>query len=307
MKTLNRYFFSLVILLGFFFSLEAKADTYWKDIPQANVQSSGERVIIPQKFRTITLNNSEIKSVLNAAPLEKNVRAGNSNSVITLPMPDGRNLRFRFVESPIMEDGLAAQIPDVTTYMGQGIDDPYTSVRFDMTPLGFHAMIFTLDNVVFIDPYAQNDNVNYISYFKSDFKSDKTVNCEVVENPNRPQHDGPHVDMLTEGHWRTYRTVIACTGEYAAYSVGTAALAQAAIVISLNRVNGVYERELSIRMVLVANNISVVYTNASTDPYTNNNGNTMLGQNQTTLTYVIASANYDIGHVFSTGGAGVLL
>lgn len=307
MITLNRYFLSLVILIGFFFSLDAKADTYWNDIPKSNIQSSGERLIIPEKYRTVTLNTAEIKNILSNAPLEKNVRPANSNAIVTLPMPDGRNLRFRFVESPVMEDALSAQFPEIKTYMGQGIDDPYTSVRFDLTPLGFHAMIFTIDDIVFIDPYAKNDNFNYISYYRSEFKNpiNKDKGCQVIDELDHKNLTITHNDFMAEGQLRTYRTVIACTGEYAAFFGGTAALAQAAIVVSLNRVNGVYEKEVSVRMILVANNISVVYTNSTTDPYTNNNGSTMLGQNQTTVDNIIGTANYDIGHVFSTGGGGV--
>jgi hypothetical protein len=104
---------------------------------------------------------------------------------------------------------------------------------------------------------------------------------------------------------RTYRLAMAATGEYTAFHGGTVAGALAAINTTMNRVNAVYEREVAVRMVLIANNNLIIYTNASTDPYTNSDGGAMLDQNINNLNSVIGTANYDVGHVFSTGGGGI--
>ena len=160
-------FFQLVIAFTVLFStcvsLNAQSQSYWNEISLSDVHTSGERVIIPEKFRVLTLNISEIKNVLISAPQEKDIPSKNSNIILYLPLPNGGFGRFRIVESPIMEKGLADKYPEIKTYAGQGIDDPYASVRLDLTPQGFHAMVMTVSDMIFIDPYAKGDTYNYIS------------------------------------------------------------------------------------------------------------------------------------------------
>ncbi|MBK6725455.1 MAG: hypothetical protein IPG58_19990 [Acidobacteria bacterium] len=76
----------------------------------------------------------------------------------------------------------------------------------------------------------------------------------------------------------------------------------AAITATTNRVSGVYERDLSVRMILVANTNLIIYTDPGTDPYANTSGDRPA--NQANVDLVIGSANYDIGHLVGTGAGG---
>ena len=307
MRTMFRLLFISLLLLSANFTIKAQNNTaYWNDIPAANIQSTGRQVTKPDVCRTLTLSIADIQNILKQAPSEKTIQAKFSNVIISLPYPDGSFKRFRMVDSPIMEQALADQVPEIKTYAGQGIDDPYSNVRLDISPAnGFHAMIYAEENV-YIDPYAMFDNYHYISYYKKDLKPKENYTCELIQNPDyHPENIQSNYEVKSEGQLRTYRLALAADGEYTTYYGGTVVQALAGIVTSVNRVDGVYENEVSVRMVLIANDASIIYTNSSTDPYTNNNGSTMLNQNQTTCDNVIGSANYDIGHVFSTGGGGV--
>lgn len=280
----------------------------WKDISEADIKATGERYTVPSKFRALRLDLNQMRQYLATAPKEPAQTAMLKNGLLfEMPMPDGSFKRFQIFEYAMMHPDLAAKFPAIKTYTGQGIDDASATIKLDVTQLGFHAMTLSPEGSVFIDTYNKNTTTEYICYNKKDLMRLSSFVCEFdnIQSGLNSIPQSTQAQRSSGTQLRTYRLGLACTGEYAAYYGGTVAGAAAGMATTVNRVNGVYETENSIRLVLIANNNLLIYTNSSTDPYTNNNGSTMLGQNQTNVDNVIGSANYDIGHVVSTGGGGV--
>jgi hypothetical protein len=312
MRRINRILFTLLITAFSSLSVSAQNNFFARasenEIP---ARATAKRLIVPEKYLTSSLNVQGIRNFLWALPAENNQALRAATPILELPMPDGKTARFHVWESSIMEPGLAAKFPGIKSFAGQGIDDPTATIRMDWTPRGFHAMILSdITGTIFIDPYRQNDVVYYNSYYKKDLSRTKDFFEEQNLFTQIPQAVSGQREMAgpcTGTQLRTYRLALACTFEYATQvSGGTAdlTLTVAAMNTTMTRVNGVYEREVAVRMVLVSNNDLIVYLTSS-DPYTNGNGSAMLGQNQTNLDATIGSANYDIGHVFSTGGGGI--
>ncbi len=285
-------------------------NSIWTDVSESAIELTGQRGSIPSHYRTLHLSGDAMKQLLARVPKEPTDGSRAKNGLLfSMPMPDGTFSSFTIYEINIMHPELAAKFPDIKTYAGQGIDDANATIRLDFTPLGFHAMILSPKGNIFIDPYCKGNISDYICYDKKDLRPSSTFNCETA-NDDPYNHRGmlpsdANAQKSSGTSLRTYRLALACTGEYAATKGGTVAGALAGMTTTMNRVDGVYETEVAVRLVMVANNNLLVYTNSSTDPYTNNNGSTMLTQNQNTCNSVIGSANYDIGHVFSTGGGGV--
>lgn len=290
----------ILLSLSFCESYSQSAGRFWSGTAEGDFTVRGERRIIPDEYKTTRLDIQGMAQFLSAAPME---RTSAVPPVIELPVPDGSMALFQVERYSMMEEPLARQFPDIITATVKGVNDPYAIGKIDITPQGFHAMVLSPNGSFFIDPYSSDERSVYITYYKSKFTKRQTFECLVTEFSRTPDLIK---DMDATGEQlRTYRLACAATGEYTAFHGGTVTLGQAAIVTAINRVNGVYEKDVSVRMTLVANNTSIVYTNGSTDPYSNNSGTTMLGQNQSNLDAVIGSSNYDIGHVFSTGGGGV--
>lgn len=283
-------------------------DGIWRINDENKIAVVGQGTTNPRSYQRVRINKAALTQLLRQAPMEFSEAAAKTKLVMTIPMPDGTFARFGIEESPIMEPALAERFPEVKTYQGQGIDDPTATTRFDWTPTGFHAIVLSASGTVYVDPHNKSD-IDYISYYKRDFHRDsEDFNCLVHESNagHAPLSNGivPNV-VINGGTLHTYRLAVAATGEYTAFQGGTVALALAAINTTMNRVNGIYQREISVRMVLVANETNIIYTNAMTDPYTNGTPATMMAENQTSLDMVIGDANYDIGHVFGTNSGGM--
>ncbi|RTQ46264.1 hypothetical protein EJV47_22305 [Hymenobacter gummosus] len=268
--------------------------------------------------RALTLDAAGLQAALATAPAENQV--GARPLTLALPLPDGRTARFAVTETALMAPALAAQFPQIKTYRGTGLDDPTATVRLDLTPQGFHAQILSGAGTVYLEPATRGDRQHVLSFYRQDmnraaagavpacqFRPTAAEQAETQRLAAATSAGGlAQRTLIAVGPTlRTYRLAVAATGEYTQFQGGTVALAQAAIVTTINRVVGVYEKELAVRLVLVGNNSSLIYTNAGTDPYTNGNPTAMIGENQTNLDAILGSGSYDIGHVFGTNSGGL--
>ena len=273
----------------------------------ATSKTNTYRVIVPEKYRTTVLNTSELKNFLWSLPSEQNLSNRNYAPIITLPMPDGKMARFHVWEYKMMESTLAESFPEIKTFTGRGIDDPYATIQFDYNPyFGFSAQILSINGNIYIDAYARGDIRHYISYYSKDNRRQVPFYCSTfTDSADKEETDRILASMCRGPQLFTYRLALACSGEYATAVCSPASptlpATMAAITTTLNRVNGIYEKELAMRFLLVANNSQIIYLNGSTDPFTNGNELVMMNECQTTLNSVIGAANYDAGMVLGTG------
>jgi hypothetical protein len=309
--------FTLIAVLVGIYSTNGSGNNFWKNITKEQVKVNGEPNTLVNNARYAELDLAAMVNFLKQAPSEN---AGKTPLVVSLPMPDGSFQEFGIVASPVMEPELMAKFPDILTYAGQGLSNPNATIRLDITEAGFHAMMLYPGESVFIDPYNFQGVSNYIIYNKSDAINTRgRAVCEYVSGSQDDLIHAKEFNKSAESRGvqtiarsggdtlRTYRLALACTGEYAKFFATTPTTSGTLghMVTSVNRVVGVMEKEIAVRLVLIAKEDTLIFLNGASDPYTNSSGSTMLGENQTTVAGRIGTGNYDFGHVFSTGGGGI--
>jgi len=276
-----------------------------------------ERRTTPTKFEVFNLNVNELKENLLNSPKRKAEKV-TSNTVLGFPNIDGVLEDYEVFEASIMEESLQNKFPNIKSYIGKSVDNPDKTIRFSVSKIGLHAMIMQSEaGQVYIDPYTSNKE-SYIVYSKKNLPKSGSFECDVIEeNTDSKNAISAKSTNANDGKLRTFRLAIATTGEYSQFQLvynGVSANATdtekketvlSAINATMTRVNAIFERDVSLTMELVANNLDIIFLDPDTDGFTNGDGSELIDESQTVIDANIGFSNYDIGHTFSTGGGGL--
>ncbi|UOG93239.1 MAG: M12 family metallo-peptidase [Candidatus Thiothrix sulfatifontis] len=288
------------------------ATSLWQDI-QARGSATPTTAGL-QHYRLLHLNETEWLAQL-AQTASANTQARGASPSLELPLPDGGFASVTVTPTEVLAPDIAATHPDIGTWKVFGTDGKVISGVLDFTPAGLHAMLDMANgDTLFIDPQTNGTAREYLSFRKSansEAFRHGDWSCTTHQQPTVPSFASA-VSANTAARslaaragetLHTYRIAMAATAEYTNFHGGQSA-AFSAIVTTVNRLNQIYERDLSTRLTLVSGT-NVVYTNARTDPYSNSSPLLLLTENTSVINQAIGVNNYDIGHVLATFGGGL--
>ena len=238
----------------------------------------------------------------------ENLRLG--QTVITLPLPDGKMVQYELEAYSVLPPALAAKYPDIMTYKGHEVGIPSNTGRFDISPRGFNGMFMHAGEQVFVDIQR---NGAYAVYYKKDAHSmnGKNIN-EIVERSRLGRKSENNVEAArnkasySKPELIKFSIAFSTTGEYTRF-FGGKAQAFASLTTLINRLNEVYERDLGVRFALVDGNDEIIFESPKDDPfvngkYPNEEFDSLINARVQREKLISGKIGYfDLGHVLTVG------
>ena len=300
-------YITILLFILFFSSVEAQNQALWKKM-DSSVASELDKSTNNQnanKKMAFQLNETFLKQLLTKTDNNGDEISGIE---ITVPNAKGELEKFLVRESSNFEPELQAKYPDIRAYSGVGITDKKASLSFSISPKGIQTMVLRGDSgSEFMEPISGESLYTMIS--NNNRETGKLpLNCKTEDVAINKQLLNKTAKVTANNKiFKTLRLALSCTGEYTTYHGGTIAKALAAMNATMTRVNGVFNKDLAVKLVIISNNNLIMYTNAATDPYsdaTAGAGGTWAQELQDNLSSTITNGGYDIGHLFGASGGG---
>ncbi|KQR88466.1 reprolysin-like metallopeptidase [Microbacterium sp. Leaf179] len=302
---------------------EGSEDALWTPLVQTE---DSDLPVRDEASRPYELDVAGLSALFAAAP-DAATRSTANTTRLSVPTPDGDLVEFAVAPVDLLDVDLRAAHPELRTFAGRGVDDEGLSIRADLTPLGFHAMVRSGDNATrawYVEPANVGDTARYVSYAAGSLDVPRLTEVE---------HDDIHADTDAAARaaaperaaalddpapvLRTVRLALASDPAFARF-YGTQNVL-AAKVSMVNRVAGVFNDDLGLRLLLADGTDSLNFDTdaravgadgpcgadacftpaalAGCDVET-------LRQNSAAVQTIVGTAGYDIGHLVLGGGGG---
>ncbi|KUJ56561.1 reprolysin-like metallopeptidase [Chryseobacterium aquaticum] len=284
----------------------------WKKLTskvEAEVRENNVRLT---DYTLFTLNLTDIQNQLKNAP-DSDKLSSVKGVFINFPNLQGGFDTYEVYESSTMHPDLQNRYSEIRSYLGFKKGDKSSTLRFTIDPyFGFNGMVRNNDGIYYIDSHT-TDNKVYKIYDRKKASSLNQFECLFNGNSDLEEAITGSQKTVIDGLKRKYRLSITTTIEYTAYIAGQAGVGSgtdaqkkaavlAAVNLAVARLNEVFERDMSIRLQLIANTDALFFI--STDTFDTLDASQMLSQNITVTNNIIGAANYDIGHLFFRATAG---
>jgi len=314
-KKITNLLLILIALPTFAF---AQNRNFWTQSEVANINQENvrENITTIENFEIYNLDLSSFKNEILQAPYR--FQGITSDVELTLPIGNSTYQTFTIYKAQTMSEELAAKFPAISSYVGTS-NDKKNNVRLTLTSQGLVGSISTENGQLYINPYTFSGR-EYQVFFRKNSINNLEFGClfdeQGSEKNSRPMNNNTSsLADVDDSTLRSYRLAVATTGEYAQYHVNLTGnngssdtvkkqIVMDAIVAVVDRVNDIYERDIAVTFTLVSNN-NIIYLDGNTDPFNNNDTQTLINQSQQVIDGLVGTANYDIGHTFSTGAGGL--
>ena len=295
----------------------------WKEIPleAVSIPAGVERPVEPDAYFVYETDFDAVFQYLSQAPREFTPNGKARPLHFSVPMANGEITTFAINESVIVGERVYQQYPDIRSFSGYALRDPDTRIKITLSPYwGFQGTIRRGDKgMEFIEQIYRHQTSLYMVYDQKAFPAkyfhpELQTSPDFVELPedyeharhndipatvSEPQPEERGEQLADPVTLKLYRFACATTGEFGQDHGGTIASLLPAMVNYVSQLNAIYEPELAIRLTLIDNVESILFTNPATDPYTGTLVPGWRQQNPEAMIQTIGFDQYDIGHVFA--------